>query len=101
MGKVQSKHGDCIVVNAHFNPVCQLDDDLQRQKPQAQTFACSVSPCMSFSCGITRDPHFDSNANPEPAKSRISRMQMLFFVVDGLRVSVNTGESIKALPFQM
>lgn len=41
MGKMQSKHGDCIVVNAHFNPVCQLDDDLPRQKPQGQKFACS------------------------------------------------------------
>ncbi|KAM7283126.1 protein naked cuticle homolog 1 isoform X2 [Ixodes scapularis] len=53
MGKVQSKHGDCIVVNAHFNPVCQLDDDLQRQKPQAQTFACSelsLSLCDDESC---------------------------------------------------
>lgn len=53
MGKMQSKHGDCIVVNAHFNPVCQLDDDLPRQKPQAQTFACSelsLSLCDDESC---------------------------------------------------
>ncbi|KAH6949000.1 hypothetical protein HPB50_027388 [Hyalomma asiaticum] len=37
-----SRDRDCIVVNAHFNPVCQLDDDLPRQKPQGQKFACST-----------------------------------------------------------
>lgn len=53
MGKVQSKHGECFVVNAHFNPVCQVDEDSIYNKSIRDSFACSelsFSLCEDNSC---------------------------------------------------
>lgn len=59
MGKVQSKEGDCFVVNAHFNPVCHQLDEISRTSnsshDQSKTTSRSTVGLSKMSLSISRD----------------------------------------------
>ncbi|XP_076358119.1 uncharacterized protein LOC143250874 isoform X1 [Tachypleus tridentatus] len=55
MGKVQSKHGECFLVNAHFNPLCQTDEDVNRLKTVNYVNRDKNSSSSGLSLSLTGD----------------------------------------------